>query len=474
MPLPSRRSFLEKALATVAAAPLIPGALSARETSKRGPSELIRVGVMGVRGRGRAHINAFKSSPDAKVVAICDPDEAVIAPAMKAVPEARYYKDIRKMLESDDIDAISIAAPNHWHSLATIWALQAGKHVYVEKPISHDIYEGRQVVAAAAKYGKVVQHGTQSRSSKATRDAIAWLHEGGLGKIELAHGLCYKRRGSIGKVDSAQRIPESMDFDLWTGPSKLEPLMRRQLHYDWHWLFNTGNGDMGNQGVHQMDIARWGLNKNHHPESVVSIGGRVGYDDDGDTPNSLLTLFDYGDQKLLFETRGLKTPSHMGVGIGVIFHCEKGYLVSASYESLEAFDLDGNEVRTFKGGGNHFQVFLDAVKANDPTAVNATALDGHLSAALCHLGNYSYLGGRPKKLAATESTFGGTEEIRKAWKGFGQHLAANEIPADALLSVGPRYQINAEKESLQLAGREVPLSLYQPNYRPPFEIPNLA
>ena len=285
----SRRRFLEQSMLATAAAmvPVAPTKALAPARRSVSPNEIIRVGVIGVRGRGRAHVGEFKKSPDTEVVAICDPDEGVIEGAMNAVPSATYYRDIRKLLEDQSIDAISIATPNHWHSLAAIWALQAGKHVYVEKPISHKLFEGQKVVEAARKYGKVIQHGTQSRSNEATREAITWLHEGGLGKISIARGLCYKRRESIGKVEGTQQPPTTLDYDLWTGPAQLLPLQRKQLHYDWHWVFNTGNGDIGNQGVHQMDIARWGLNKSEFPMSITSIGGRVGYEDDGETCSNI-------------------------------------------------------------------------------------------------------------------------------------------------------------------------------------------
>lgn len=231
----NRRDFLERSLLTTAGLVVPSAALSAFASPRAvGANDRIRVGVIGVRGRGRGHIGAFKKSPNAEVVAICDPDSGVIAPAVEAVPEARYYADVRKMLEDPSIDAVSIATPNHWHALATIWALQAGKHVYVEKPISHDVAEGQAVVEAARRYGRIVQHGTQARSHVATRDALAWLRDGGLGRVKLAHGLCYKRRESIGKITAPPKLPPTLDYDLWTGPAAMEPLARANLHYDWH------------------------------------------------------------------------------------------------------------------------------------------------------------------------------------------------------------------------------------------------
>lgn len=471
----SRRRFLEQSmLATAAAmAPATPTFAFASRRRSLSPNEIIRIGVIGVRGRGRAHVGAFKKSPDTEVVAICDPDEGVIEGAMNAVPDATYYRDIRKLLEDQSIDAISIATPNHWHALAAIWALQAGKHVYVEKPISHNVLEGQMVVNAARKYGKVVQHGTQARSNGATREAIAWLREGGLGQVSIARGLCYKRRESIGKVVETQLPPATLDYDLWTGPAQLLPLRRKQLHYDWHWIFNTGNGDIGNQGVHQMDIARWGLDKTDFPTRVTSCGGRVGYDDDGQTPNSLISIYDYGQQQLIFEVRGLTTLDYRTAYTGVIFHCEHGYLVSTSgYGKVVAFDLQGNIIRTFVGDGNHFQNFIDAVKNDDPSAVNANALVGHRSSALCHLGNISYLVGTRLTLSEIDAPFGEDEAANESFGRLQQHLVDNAlVPDQTPLTLGATLTFDSSTQ--QFTGHratEANALLTRPG-RDPFVLP---
>jgi len=351
------------------------------------------------------------------------------------------------MLDDDSIDAVSIATPNHWHSLAAIWALRAGKHVYVEKPLSHNIHEGRVLVSVAKDSGRVVQHGTQARSMQATRDAIQWLREGGLGEVKLARALCYKRRKSIGKVDGPQQPPATMDYDLWTGPAELQPLMRASVHYDWHWVFNTGNGDIGNQGVHQMDIARWGLGRDSLPRRVVSCGGRLGYDDDGNTPNTQIALFDYGDQELIFEVRGLETGGYRKTHIGVVFHCEAGYLVSGSYGELHAFDHDGVVIKSFRGTGNHFQDFLDAIQSGDPSAVHAGTLDGHLSASLCHLANISYRLGQPQRLAHTDSPFAASGAANESFRRCCEHLTQNGIdPSTTDFAMGPSLTFDPERE----------------------------
>ncbi len=474
MPL-SRREFLEHSLLATAATVVLPGSTSvgSSQEAKRpaGPNEVLRIGVIGVRGRGRGHIGAFKKSPDTEVVAICDPDSGVIAPAMDAVPGATYYSDIRRLLDDPTIDAVSIATPNHWHALATIWALQAGKHVYVEKPISHNVAEGRAVMNAARRYGKLVQHGTQARSHVATRDAIAWLHAGGLGRLTHAHGLCYKRRQSMGSVEHPQQRPATLDFELWTGPARLEAINRANLHYDWHWVFNTGNGDIGNQGVHQLDIARWGLGLDRFPKHVMSCGGRVAYVDDGETPNSQVIHYDYGDKQIIFEVRGLPAGPCKTAHIGVIFHGEHGYMVSASYAKVVVFDHDGNITKTFTGGGDHFQNFIDAIKSGQPEHLNANVLDAHRSAALCHLGNISHHLGSVQRLADLERPFG-EDVANEVLIGLRDHLLGNELPADQTkLVVGQALTFDGTLERFRGANTDHANELLTRKYRAPFTIP---
>ena len=447
---PNRRRFLEDSL-LIAASSLGVSACRTSSAVRAGgekKKDEIHVAVIGLRGRGRAHIKAFESSPDARVAAICDLDEAIIEPAAAAVPDARYVRDMRRIFDDPSIDAVSFATPNHWHALGTLWALEAGKHVFVEKPISHNIDEGRRVVEAARRTGLVVQHGTQARSARATRQAIEWLRSGGLGETKLAIGLCYKERNGIGKVSEDQDPPATLDYDQWIGPAEMRPLRRKNLHYDWHWDFNTGNGDLGNQGVHQMDLARWGLALDTLPKRVVSCGGRLGYDDDGDTPNTLVSAFDHGDKSLVFEVRGLQSGAYRNVTIGTVFHGEGGYLAVASYDRCAAFDTSGREIRVFQGGGNHFQNFLDAVKAGDPDAVSANSVDGHLSSALCHMGNISYRLGEGRKLADAIEPFAadwpaGNEAVLR----MRSHLVGNAIsPIDEVL-VGPELRFDPESET---------------------------
>jgi len=322
MSLMNRRDFLHDSAAlsaALASAALLSDSVSAAAKSgkanKRGDAnDQLNVAVIGVRGRGVSHVDGFAGRHNCVVTTICDADKAVIGTAMKIAEKrqdrpAKFVQDLRKVMEDPSIDIVSIATPNHWHALAAIWALQAGKHVYVEKPVSHNVSEGRRIVEAARKAKRICQTGTQSRSSTGMRDAVAFLHSGKLGKIKLARGLCYKRRGSIGKVKGPQVVPQSVDYDLWCGPAPARPLLRKNLHYDWHWIWDYGNGDLGNQGIHEMDKARWGLGKNELAKSIVSVGGRFGYVDDGETANTQICVFDYGDCELIFEVRGLPTGS---------------------------------------------------------------------------------------------------------------------------------------------------------------------
>src|SRR5436309_2270504 len=303
----SRRTFLKSTALTTAAL-----SLPARSWGQvAGSNSDVRVAVVGFNGRGGEHISALSKADGARITALCDADEDVLARGVKKLGNVESYTDIRKLLESKNVDALSIATPNHWHALGSIWAIQAGKDVYVEKPVSHNVSEGRRIVEFARKYEKMVQTGTQSRSSiQGIKAAVAWIREGNLGKIKVARGLCYKPRGSIGKVDGPQPIPANIDYDLWCGPALKLPLMRQKLHYDWHWVWNTGCGDLGNQGIHEMDVARWFLGVMELSPRVLSVGGRLGYIDDGETPNTMVIYHDYPQAPLIFEVRGL--PSKTG------------------------------------------------------------------------------------------------------------------------------------------------------------------
>ena len=285
-----RRTFLKSTIAASAALSL-PARVRAQAP---GANDDIRVAVIGFNGRGENHISEYLKVKGVRLVALCDVDAKVLekgqAQLLKKGADVATYQDLRKLLESKEVDAISIATPNHWHSLAAIWGCQAGKDVYVEKPVSHNVWEGRQLVKAAAAHQRIVQMGVQSRSGVGLANALTWLKTNPLGKVKYARALCYKRRPSIGKVTEETPWPADIDKDLWHGPAEIQPLMRAKLHYDWHWVWNTGNGDLGNQGIHQMDIARRFLGEPALSPAVWAVGGRAGYVDDGETPNSLIVF----------------------------------------------------------------------------------------------------------------------------------------------------------------------------------------
>ena len=298
--------------------------------------------------------------------------------------------------------------------------------MYVEKPVSHNVSEGRRAVQAARKHNKIVQTGTQCRSTGATNAAVEFVQSGGIGEVNLARGLCYKRRGSIGPRGKYP-IPQSVDYNLWTGPAALLPLTRPKLHYDWHWQWNTGNGDLGNQGIHQMDICRWGLGLDGIGQGVLSYGGRFGYEDAGETANTQVNIHDYGDKQIIFEVRGLPTEKLRGANVGVIFYGTKGYVVMTSYTAGAAFDLDGNLTKTFTGGEDHFGNFISAVRSRNPEDLNADIEEGHYSSALCHLGNISMNLGELITGTEAKERCEGNRESLETFERFSEHLGKNSV-----------------------------------------------
>ena len=489
----SRREFLiESALGAAGIAGLAavghPLLRAAEKTVKKGDAnDSLHVAVVGVHGRGMSHVGGFlNKNLNTAITHVCDCDSGVIGKAMSAVEKAqghapKFEQDFRKLLDDKTIDVISIATPNHWHALMAIWAMQAGKHVYVEKPVSHNVSEGRRVVEAARKYDRICQAGTQSRSMPGMREAIDFVRSGGIGQVKLARGLCYKRRESIGKVDGPQKPPTTMDYDLWCGPAPNTPPHRNSkkfgtVHYDWHWVWDYGNGDLGNQGIHQMDIARWGLGKNELAKSVVSVGGRFGYIDDGQTPNTQICAFDYGDAELIFEVRGLKTDKLMGAGVGVIFYGSDGYLVCPSYDSGIVYDKDKKEVKRFTtpkekaNDGVHFANFVQAVRSGKSSDLNGDILEGHLSSALCHLANVSYRLGSEQPFSKKSKALGDDKDAAETLERTAEHLKDNRVPLDETnYRLGRRLTVDTKKETF---GEDKEANgLLTREYRKPFEMP---
>ena len=412
-----------------------------------GASDRLRVAVCGVRGRGGDHIEELCKQPDVEIAALCDIDQSVLAKRLsdmskKGMSQPRTFVDVRKLLEDKSIDAITIATPNHWHSLMAIWACQAGKDVYCEKPCSHNLWEGAQLVAAAKKYNRIVQHGTQSRSGSALREAVNHMRSGLIGDVYMARALCYKWRDTIGKAQP-EPVPSGVDYDLWTGPAPMKPFTKNRFHYNWHWIWDTGNGDIGNQGVHEMDIARWGLGVGL-PNRVSAVGGHFMFDDDQQTPNTLNCTFEFdlpgGKRQMLeFGVRHWITNHEAGVGtpefgsegvpqaglapklqfggsdtIGNLFYGSKGYLAIAGYDSYRTWLGRKQEPGpSGHGGETHFANFIECVRNHNPAGLNAPIEEGYLSAGLVHLANVSYRLQRSLKVDPQSGEVIGDEEANR-------------------------------------------------------------
>jgi predicted dehydrogenase len=447
----------------------------------RGANGDIRVAVVGINGQGRNHINWFREIPGVRVVALCDADRSVLereaARFAQRNENVDTYVDYRKLLDDKSIDAVITATPNHWHALVTVWACQAGKDVYVEKPVSHNIWEGRRMVEAARKYNRIVQSGTQRRSDTGVREALDYIKQGNLGKMTLIRGFIYVRRDSIGKVDGPQPIPESVDYNLWCGPAPMLPLMRKTLAYNWHWTWPTGDGDFGNNGIHYMDLCRWFSGHQELAPRVLGLGGRFGYIDDGETPNTMLAFYDYQPVPILFELRGLpraKGESAMdnlrGVNDGgVIVECENGYLAGGW-----AYDKAGKKIKQFRltEGAGHHQNFIDAVRSRKVSDLNADVLEGHLSSALCHMGNVSYRLGKEAARGAIVEHIQGQKDFGEAFERFQEHLLVNGVDVKQTpRMLGPWLTMDPQTERFTGEFAQEANVLARGTYREPFVVP---
>ena len=500
----NRRTFLKSTIAASASL-----SLHARTRAQSpGANDDIRVAVIGFNGRGENHIGEYLKMKGVRIVALCDVDAKVLdkGRAQLAAKNANVetYQDIRKLLESKEVDAISVATPNHWHSLASIWGCQAGKDVYCEKPVSHNVWEGRQLVKAADVHQRIVQMGVQSRSGVGLANALAWLKSAPLGKVKYARGLCYKPRDTIGKVDAETPWPADIDKDLWYGPAEVKPLMRKKLHYDWHWVWNTGNGDMGNQGIHQMDIARRFIGEDALSPAVWAVGGRLGYVDDGETPNSLIVFHDYKPAPLIFEVRGLPAKKGMpfnpasmdryrGASVGVLVQYENGYVVCPDYNNAAVYNDKDELLRTFgnppvpkdavkaaefetvpSAGGaeaeNHFGNFIKAVRSRKVADLHGKILDGHISSALCHTANISYRLGKQAAPDAIREKLKGNADAMDSFDRLAAHLAANEVDISMdKLALGEFLKMDPKTE--RFIGNAAADNLLTREYRAPFVVP---
>jgi predicted dehydrogenase len=463
----TRRSFLRSSLALGSALSLAPHARAL------GANDDLRLAVVGFRGQGGLHIRLLRELPGVRVVALCDADRSVlergVAQAASLGQPVEGYLDVRELLESKDIDAITTATPNHWHALVTVWGCQAGKDVYVEKPLSQNIFEGRQTVAAAQRYNRIVQWGNQSHGH---RTGPPHLERPGLGKIRVVWTSLNRMRQSIGRVDGPQPVPASVDYDLWTGPAPLEPLMRRNLHYDWHWVWPTGSGEIGNNGIYPLDAARLRLGLNTLPKRVMSLGGRFLFDDDGQTPNTQIALFQYDPGPLLIcEVRNL--PSEEG---------PKTISGRARYEEGDA-GLPGTsgpegDRGGFSGHKGHLFNFVSAVRSRQERDLRAPLIEGHLSSSLVHMANISYRLGSPLSVEqAREAISDQGDEATEVFDGFREHLKINGVDfAKTRIVVGPWLEMDPRTERFVGTSDLVANAneLAHGHYRPPFVVPEIA
>jgi predicted dehydrogenase len=485
-----RRTFLKSSLA-------MGTALSLSGSRILGANDDVRLGVIGVGsfvkigGKGRADIRDFQKIDGVRVPAICDCDANLLSYEVeqfqKRSESVLAFKDFRDMLQSDQIDAVSITTPNHWHSLMAVEACRAGKDVFCQKPLSHNIYEGRKVVEAMRKYDRIVQATHGPRNSESAAQAFQFARDGGLGAIRYVHGVNYKPRTTIGKVARPTPIPEGVDFDLWCGPAPKKPIMREYLHYDWHWNWDYGNGDLGNMGIHYMDGCRWALGANSLPQRVLTVGGRLAYDDDGETPNTLVTLLDYDPIPIIFEVRGLPREASLrnngwganemdrlhDVSIGTMIHCEGG-LITYDSSGAFAFDNDGKLIKRFEADRpSTKQNFIDAMRSRDASSLNSDALEGHLSCGLVHLTNISYRTGKTASPEQIGEQVSESAPLSDAYDRMLMHLDANRIALDQTrLTAGPVLTLDPETEQFTGPFADEANALATREYRAPFTMPD--
>ena len=472
----SRRSFLKKTVLSASTAFGAPAFLRAAGPGKS-PSERIGVAGLGVRGRGFAILDFALEDANCEVTAVCDVDESIGKKRAGELKdrqkrEVQFFQDLRKVFEDPAVDVVMIATPNHWHAPAAIWAMQAGKDVYVEKPVSHNPAEGRMLVECARKAQRICQAGTQARSSRPTRAIIDCVRSGKIGEVKLARGICHRRRDSIGPRGRYEP-PSVVDYNLWLGPAPDAPVTRPQFHYDWHWQWPYGNGDLGNQGVHEMDIARWGLGVGRS-RRVFSYGGRLSWDDAGDTANTQVVVHEFDGKTLVFEVRNLPAGPVDGCSGGVVFYGTEGRAIVHGYRGGLLTDLDGNVVEEFQGGEDviHRRNFLKAVRSRKREDLNAEILEGHLSAALVHSGNISYRIGERMTAAEAKETLlrdyakETREDLASGFERMEKHLEANGLDSQTTeLALGPMLSLDPATETFGVPAADALLSR---EYRRPF------
>ncbi|MCL2119352.1 MAG: Gfo/Idh/MocA family oxidoreductase [Planctomycetaceae bacterium] len=476
----SRRTFLKKsaALAGLASAFAISGTRASGQIT--GANDRLRVGVVGINGRGQSHISEFASMSNVEVAYLIDVDSRLFAAHADRIEKDRGYKpntvqDLRLALDDKNLDAISVATCNHTHSLNTIWAVQAGKDVYVEKPCSHNVFEGRKCIEAAEKYKRIVQHGTQSRLSTSRLRMVEAARSGKYGTLKIAKGYCCKPRWTI-SYKPIETPPDTLAWDIWLGPAPMQPFHRNLVHYNWHWFWDTGNGDAGNQGVHEYDLCRWMTGKTL-PNSVLSFGARYvnepdkGFKDQGETPNQMLTVHDYGDVKILFETRGLvKKDTPWEDIVDVELYTDRGVIKGDSftpYDSKEKVKLD---VAVESLDGNPFANFVAAVRARDRSMLKADITEAHPSCALFHIGNISWRLGETASVENIRTAFGDDPIIAKAVNDVIKNTT-DALPGltDPQFTLGPKLAFDPARE--KFVNNPAADKLLTRDYRTPYIVP---
>jgi predicted dehydrogenase len=472
----NRRKFLQQAAAGGIAATF---ALSGTKSSGRvlGANDRVRVAVAGVNGRGQGHIRNFATMKDVEIAYLVDPDSRLFDSRAKLVARLtgatpRCVQDFRRVLDDKSLDAVSLATPNHWHALQAIWACQAGKDAYVEKPCSHNIVEGRKLVEAARKYNRMVQHGTQRRSDPQWVQLTNDLHRGKYGKLLVSYAYCSQRRLSIG-FKEPEEPPREVDFNLWLGPAAKRPFHRNLVHYNWHWMWDFGNGEIGNMGSHQLDVCRWALPVGALPKSVVSIGGRYGYQDQAQTPNTNFVVFDFGEAKLFLEDRGLVTREQ--VKITAEFYTDEGVIRDGKFFPKgkgEGLPIAAAPVPGVpEQGPCHFRNFIDCVRSRKREDLHADILEGHRTMLLVHLGNLSYRLGEDVSFQRQPEAFAGDQLACASFEAMKRHLvdAAHLDLNQATYRLGRTLRFDPQAERF-LGDPEADRLLTRP-YRQPFVVP---
>ncbi len=491
-----RRDFIKKSIMGTAGLAIGGLGFTAKSYSSIiGANDEIRLAVLGMGNRGLgSHIPEFGSLPGVRIAAVCDPDRERLSAGSQKVLSGFNYKpaevvDVRQLMDRKDLDVITVATMQYWHALPTIWACETGRHVYVEKPLAHFIWEGRQMVNASRKYDRLVQVGTQSRSYKAYEQLIKWLREGHLGQILYITCFASKPRYSVGKRTEPLPIPKTLDYNLWCGPADNGPIYRDKIQYDCSFTWDKGDGESANQGVHQIDDARWIMGYTGLPRRTMSIGGRFLFDDAGDVPNTQIICFDYPEAPILYvfynlpKSKEYLTPDkwttqldfrgHRGVGICV--QCEGGYVIGTSEDdpSITVYDREGIKIRSFSGGENHFANFIGAVRSGRREDLNAEIIEGHRSTNICHAGNISYRLGKPASVSEQRRQVADGDIV--AWKEMHSNYVKylNGLGVDpATSSVGPWLQCDSERECIKdnLKANEI----VRGYYRKEFDVPEIA